>query len=99
MSRKSNKTSHVLNLLTNRTGLTTEELEQNASPGAEEHQNRTFALPKSSVEIHAEASAAGTESFIERPVMEKKEVSISDRIRLQLEALESQEAAARAGNA
>jgi len=99
MSKKSNKTSHVLNLLTNRTGLTTEELGQNTSPEAEDHHNRPFIAPKGLVEMQTGASGIIAEQMVEKPAAEKKEVTISDRIRVQLEALEIQEAAARARNA
>jgi hypothetical protein len=96
MSKKSNKTSHVLNLLTNRTGLNIEDLEQNTSSDAEDIKNRNLIVPEISVEIQAEATEIKTEQAVEKPVTEKKEVTISDKIRIQLEAIEIQEAAAKA---
>lgn len=96
MSKKSNKTSHVLNLLTNRTGLNIEDLEQNTSSDAEDIKNRNLIVPESPVEIQAEATEIKTEQAVEKPVTEKKEITISDKIRIQLEALEVQDAVAKA---
>jgi len=96
MSKKSNKTSHVLNLLTNRTGLNIEDLEQNTSSDAEDIKNRNLIVPEISVEIQAEATEIKTEQAVEKPVTEKKEITISDKIRIQLEALEVQDAVAKA---
>jgi len=100
MSKKSNKTSHVLNLLTNRTGLPIEKLEQCTLPDAGELEKDILILSEGSVEINAETieiKTKQTNSCHEVPEPDKKQISkqvdisLSDKIRMQLEFLELQE--------
>jgi|GEM_PF-144882 len=45
MAKRSNKTTHVLNLITNRTGISAEELENSALPETEAGAEKTAAMP------------------------------------------------------
>ena len=65
MSKKSNKTSHVLNLLTNRTGLNPEKLEQGALSEVGELDQGILILPEGAVEIQADTIEIKTEKVVE----------------------------------
>jgi len=102
MSKKSNKTSHVLNLLTNRTGLSVEELEQSTLPETEEDLQNIVIIPENPIEILAETIEIKTEKVMKTQtvgIIDIEEngiaIDISDKIRIKLEALEIQEAEAR----
>ena len=92
MAKKSNKTSHVLNLLTNRTGLSSEVLEQSV------FHEKAEMLP---IEMSAEIPV---DRPVDRPAEKKRELpqerpsvkvarNVSDLIRLNLEKFEIEEKA------
>lgn len=93
MSKKSNKTSHVINLITNRTGLSAEELEQVVSPS----RDQIYYESPPEVERIIEAPA---ERLIPAPSKRRLNVSeisgdiseaVSAQIRASLEIVEIQE--------
>ena len=66
MSKKSNKTSHVLNILTNRTGLSSEKLERSHFIDAEEFEQSILIVPEGAVEIQAETIEIKTDQLVEK---------------------------------
>ena len=77
MTKKTNKTSHVLNLLTNRIGLTPEELEQRA-------------VPEKTREKERERTPIRLQTPVDRPA-KNITLSISEQIRANLEKVEKKE--------
>lgn len=108
MSRKSNKTSHVLNLITNRTGISTEELEHNTSPSTEQFFPGfpVAATPERAISAPSEKAApAPIEKIAPLPAKRRLNVTeisgdiaeaVSSQIRSSLEIVEIQESKARA---
>jgi len=98
MAKKSNMTSHVLNLLTNRTGLTVDDLESSVSPkekNAKKQFEATDIKPtedSAAVEItHVEQEYVEKEYVEERHVERapvKIAVNLSEKIRINLEKIE-----------
>jgi len=82
MAKKSNKTSHVLNLLTNRTGLSVDDLEQTVLPKEKSVRKQ----PEISAEKPAAEKPTITEAHAEAPV--KAVQDVSERIRINLEKIE-----------
>jgi hypothetical protein len=81
MAKKSNKTSHVLNLLTNRTGLSADDLETNALPKERQPRKHTE-TPVLPADDEAEPDLA---------VFVKPVHNVSELIRINLEKIERKE--------
>lgn len=81
MAKKSNKTSHVLNLLTNRTGLSVDDLEQSVLPKEQAVKKPADAAP---------VAAAHVATRVETPTAASVS-SVSEMIRINLERVERNE--------
>jgi len=73
MARKTNKTSHVINLLTNRTGLTVDDIDQTEKP--KEKVVRKQVVPSA-------------EESVEEIIYEPAAIDVSEMIRINLERIE-----------